>query len=120
MHELSVALSLVEIACDERARLGLGAVVAVRVRVGPLSGVVPEALAFAFDDATAGTAIAGARLDIEPVAAAIYCDICGTDRELPSVQYLHCPVCDEPALAIVRGRELELVALEIDDGPENR
>lgn len=69
MHELSIAISLVEAVCDELPRLGDGVTVrAVRLRVGPLSGVVPDALAFAFDAAALETPIAGARLDIEATA----------------------------------------------------
>ena len=87
MHELSIALSLIDAVCDELTRLGDGVSVrTVRVRVGPLSGVVPDALSFAFDVAAAESAIAGARLDIEDAA----------------------------------GSALELVALEVVDGAENR
>jgi hydrogenase nickel incorporation protein HypA/HybF len=68
MHELSIALSLVELASEELARLGDVRLGAVHVRVGTLSGVVPEALRFSFDVAADGTTIAGARLEIEPVA----------------------------------------------------
>jgi hydrogenase nickel incorporation protein HypA/HybF len=115
VHELSIAMSLVEIAIEEQARLGAPRVLVVHVEVGALSGVVPDALAFAFEVATADTPVAGARLEIEPVAAAIRCDACGAERTLPSVQHLRCPVCDAPALHVTRGRELALTALEVDD-----
>jgi hydrogenase nickel incorporation protein HypA/HybF len=66
VHELSIALSLLEAVCEELPRLGEGVTVrSVRVRIGPLSGVVPEALSFAFEVAAAESAIAGARLEIE-------------------------------------------------------
>ena len=72
MHELSIALSLVDAVCEELPRLGDGARVrAVRVRVGPLSGVVPGALSFAFDVASADSALAGARLEIEQAEGAV-------------------------------------------------
>ena len=121
LHELSVAMSLVDIACEELTRLGARRALAITVQVGPLSGVVPDALTFAFDEATRGTPLEGARLDIDEVAAVIYCDQCDAERELPSMQGLVCPNCGAPALQLVRGRELALTALEIDDdGPENR
>ena len=66
MHELSIALSLIDAVCEELPRLGAVTVKSVRVRVGPLSGVVPDALTFAFDIAAVETPIVGARLDIEP------------------------------------------------------
>ena len=65
MHELSVALSLVDVACEKAAALGDVRVDAVFVRLGPLSGVVRESLLFCFDEAARGSAIEGARLEIE-------------------------------------------------------
>jgi hydrogenase nickel incorporation protein HypA/HybF len=65
MHELSIAVSLVDAICDELPRLGAVRVATVNVRVGALSGVVSEALAFAFDVVIDGTLIAGAGLHIE-------------------------------------------------------
>ena len=66
MHELSIAMSLVDAVCDELPRLGSRVTVrSVRIRVGPLSGVVGEALQFAFEVAAEGSPIAGARLEIE-------------------------------------------------------
>lgn len=66
MHELSIALSLIDAVCDELPRLGEGASVrSVRIRVGPLSGVATQALAFAFSVAVDDSPIAGARLEIE-------------------------------------------------------
>jgi hydrogenase nickel incorporation protein HypA/HybF len=65
MHELSIAVSLVDAICDELPRLGDVSVRAVRIRVGALSGVVPDALMFAFDVAADGSRVAGARLEIE-------------------------------------------------------
>jgi len=65
MHELSIAVSLVDAVCDELPKLGRVSVRSVRVRVGALSGVVGDALTFAFEVATDASPIAGARLDIE-------------------------------------------------------
>jgi hydrogenase nickel incorporation protein HypA/HybF len=66
MHELAIAMSLIDCVCDELPRLGEGASIrSVRIRVGPLSGIVPHALAFAFEVAVDDSPIAGARLEIE-------------------------------------------------------
>jgi hydrogenase nickel incorporation protein HypA/HybF len=65
MHELSIATALVEVACEEALHRRLGRVQALHVRLGPLAGVVKDALMFSFDVAAAGTAIEGARLEIE-------------------------------------------------------
>ena len=66
MHELSIALSLIDAVCDELPRLGPNATIrSVRIRLGPQAGVVADALTFAFEVATADSPLAGARLEIE-------------------------------------------------------
>ena len=116
MHELSIAVSLVELACEQAERLGNVRVDALHLRLGSLAGVVEEALLFSFELAAQGTAIEGARLAIEHVPLTVLCPRCGEERAPPSVQHLRCPTCDTPTPEIVRGRELELFALEVQDG----
>jgi hydrogenase nickel incorporation protein HypA/HybF len=66
MHELSIALSLIDAVCEELPRLGPSASVrSVHVRIGPRSGVVADALRFAFEVAVEDSPLAGARLAIE-------------------------------------------------------
>jgi hydrogenase nickel incorporation protein HypA/HybF len=115
MHELSIAMSLVDAACDKAAELGGVRVDVLYVRLGVLSGVVKEALLFSFDLAAEGTAIAGARLDIEEVPVTVHCPTCGEERRLPSIQHFRCPVCDTPTPEVTGGRELELATLEVSE-----
>ena len=65
MHEVSIAVSLVEVACEKAEALGNARVEVLHVQVGRLSGVVPDALLFSFDAAARGTAIDGAKLRVE-------------------------------------------------------
>lgn len=65
VHELSIALSLVDLACEEKERRHLPAVQALHLRLGSRSGVVRDALVFSFDMAAAGTCIEGATLKVE-------------------------------------------------------
>jgi hydrogenase nickel incorporation protein HypA/HybF len=114
MHELSIAVSLVDAALERASAFPEERVRALHLRLGPLSGVVREALLFSFEMAAADTAIAGATLVIESVPLVAWCPACATERELPSVQFLCCPVCDTPTAKVVSGRELELFALEME------
>jgi hydrogenase nickel incorporation protein HypA/HybF len=116
MHELSIAIDLVAAASEKAAELGLRVSV-VHVRVGALSGVVGEALAFSFEVAAAGSEIEGARLAIEEVPVTVRCPRCGGEPRPASPQALRCPDCGGPASEVVSGRELELVALEGEDAP---
>lgn len=115
MHELSIALSLVDVACEEMTRLGCLRVDSVHVRLGPLSGVVKDALLFSFDAAAAGTPLQGARLEIEDVAVTVWCGACAAERALANLSHRRCPVCDTLTPDIVGGEELELIGLEVVD-----
>src|SRR5688572_10215950 len=114
MHELSIAVSLIEVATEQIELRGLPRVEAVHLRLGDLSGVVPDALLFSFEVAAAGTLLQGARLEIERVPVTVHCGSCDADRELPSIQRLLCPICGEPTPEVIRGREIELFALEVE------
>jgi hydrogenase nickel incorporation protein HypA/HybF len=118
MHELSLAMSLIDAACEEVDRLGGARVAALHLRLGALSGVVREALEFSFDLAAQGTTIEGARLVVEEVPVVVYCPACATERELPSLQRFRCPVCATETPDVVRGRELDLVGLELAETAE--
>ena len=113
MHELSIALSILDLAAEEAERHG-GRVAAVHLKLGPLSGVVKEALLAAYDLAREGSGLEGAALVIEEVPLVAYCPACAAERTLPSPQALCCPACGGPTPDVVSGRELEVVALEIE------
>lgn len=65
MHELSIAMSILEGVEEEVVRQGYGAVEAIHIRIGPLSGIVPEALLGAFEMAREQTPFAACTLEIE-------------------------------------------------------
>ena len=65
MHELSIAVALVDLACEEVDRRQLRHVEALHLRMGSLSGIARDALLFSFDVAAAGTLIEGASLKVE-------------------------------------------------------
>lgn len=113
MHELSIAQSLIDLLNEQLADQLPARVVAVHVKVGELSGVVPAALASAFAVATQGTALGGAELKIESVAPRIWCDGCGSEQPAVSLQNMTCTVCGRPSADVRAGRELEVTQLEI-------
>jgi hydrogenase nickel incorporation protein HypA/HybF len=114
MHELSIALSILDLAEEEADNRGLGRVAAIHLRLGPLSGVVEDALQSAYQLARAGTDLEAADLVIERSSLVAHCPDCAADRVLESVQELVCPQCGAPTPDVVRGRELEVTALEIE------
>jgi hydrogenase nickel incorporation protein HypA/HybF len=113
VHELSIALSIVEGAEEEVERQGGGSVCAVHLKLGPLSGVVKEALLFSYQLACEGTLLEGSSLIIEEIPIRIYCTRCGDEGDPVSSHRLHCGRCGTSACRVVRGAELELAALEL-------
>ena len=115
MHELSIALCILDAVAEESARRGDVRVAAVHVKVGPLSGVIKQALGPAFELAREGTDQADCRLVIQEVPIVIRCAACAADRAVPSVQEMCCPACGAPPAEILSGREMDIVAMEIFD-----
>ncbi|HET7265859.1 MAG TPA: hydrogenase maturation nickel metallochaperone HypA [bacterium] len=120
MHELSIAVDLVELAAERAGEIGGRRVEAVHVRLGALAGVVEESLRFSFDLAAGGTPVDGARLVVERVPVTVFCAACGAERILEEPLRFRCPVCGAPAGDVVRGREIVLTALEVDDDAPDR
>ena len=114
MHELSIALNIVDIAGAEAKRHGAAAVSSVHIRLGPLSGVVKEALLSAFEIAREQSLLATAEMVIEDVPIRSYCQQCQREVTVARVQALVCPTCSSPAGKVLSGRELEVSALEIE------
>ena len=106
MHELSITQSVVDTVTE---RTGSAAVATVRVRVGALSGVVPDAMRFCFELVTAGTPLEGAALDIEQPAGQGRCHACGSQFALTDLILL-CG-CGSADVEVLAGRELEVASV---------
>ncbi|HET6977173.1 MAG TPA: hydrogenase maturation nickel metallochaperone HypA [Pyrinomonadaceae bacterium] len=117
MHELSIAMSMIEMAHEEIDRRGGGRVTALHLKLGPLSGVVKEALEFSYEIACQGTALDGSQLIVEDVPVMIHCSNCRQEQIVESIQSLRCPDCGLPSNDVRQGRDLEVVALELEEDP---
>lgn len=115
MHELSIAMNILDLTSEESERRGGVRVEAVHLRLGPLSGVVKEALLSAYDLAREVSPWATTQLVIEDVPVVVYCDICHAEQPLESIQDFCCPQCGTPTANVIRGRELEIFAMEIEE-----
>lgn len=108
MHELALMESLVSTVMDN---VGEVRVTAVRLDVGKLTCVAPDALRFCFDVCSRGTPLEGARLEIAEIGGAGRCRRCGADVGLDGV-YGEC-VCGSLDVAVERGHELQLREVEV-------
>ena len=115
MHELSIAMGIVDAALDEAQRRSVK-VSAVHLRLGALSGVVKDALLFSYEVACQDTLLEGSQLIVEDLPVVVFCPRCQEKRELESVQLFQCPVCGTPTMDVRQGKELEVFALEVEEG----
>ncbi|MGA5562014.1 hydrogenase maturation nickel metallochaperone HypA [Streptomyces platensis] len=117
MHEMSIALAVVDQVESAARPAGATAVHSVRLRVGELAGVVPDALAFSFALACAGTVLEGAELVTEPVAARARCEPCADTWPVGMPPRLSCPGCGGATAELLSGRELQIVSVCWNDAP---
>jgi hydrogenase nickel incorporation protein HypA/HybF len=119
MHELSIAMGIVDAAMEEAQQRGVH-VTGVHLRLGALSGVVKDALIFSYEVACQDTPLEGSRLIVEDVPVVVLCPRCNEPRTLPSIQQFACPECGAPTGNIIQGKELEVFALEVEDSPAGK
>ena len=112
MHEVGLVQSALEIALDHAAQQGAQQIHRLKLRVGALSGVVPEALQFAFEVVVCGTMAEGALLEIEDVPVICFCPTCQKEFSAPG-WFFDCPSCGQPSADVRQGAELELASLEV-------
>ena len=109
MHELSIAESLRSILEEEAKRQGFRRIVEVRLEVGKLSCVEPEALRFCFEEAMRGSVAEEAKLEIVEMPGKGWCKRCQKSFSLESFE----PVCLECGgmLEIVQGQEVKVMEI---------
>ena len=111
MHEVSIMTEALRLATDAAQAAGATRVRKLRLRIGSLSGVVPDSLRFAFDVVCHGTMAEGATLEIEVVPAACWCATCQAEFECDSF-FNECPRCHDVSGELRRGREMEIADVE--------
>ena len=112
MHEVSLMQEAVNAAIETARGAGGTRIHRLKLRVGTVSGVVPEALRFAFDVVTQGTMAEGASLEIEDVEATCWRAPCGAEFATPDM-IGECPRCRAWSAELRRGTEMTLVSVEM-------
>ncbi|HEX4024160.1 MAG TPA: hydrogenase maturation nickel metallochaperone HypA [Steroidobacteraceae bacterium] len=108
MHELSVTQSIVAI-CAEHAA---GArVLRVRLQIGRLAAILPDAVRFCFDLCTDGTVLQDAQLEIIEIPGRAVCCRCGAQLTL-NEPFGRCD-CGSTELTVIAGQELRIEQMEV-------
>jgi hydrogenase nickel incorporation protein HypA/HybF len=108
MHELALMESIVA-AVEERIRPARAA--RVRLQIGRLAGVMPDALRFCFDVCTRGTGLEGAALEIDEIGGRATCRACGGEIAMES--FLDACPCGSFDVDLIAGQELRVKEVEV-------
>ncbi|MBU1223851.1 MAG: hydrogenase maturation nickel metallochaperone HypA [Gammaproteobacteria bacterium] len=116
MHELAVAQALVEQVDAVIDQHNATQASRIRVRIGPLAGIVPELLASAFPLAAAGSRMEHAELDLVDAPIQVRCQACGAETDA-AMNRLICGACGDWHTRIISGDELLLESVELETVP---
>ncbi len=112
MHELSIAQSIISYVLQEVEQRQLPPVQKVVVRVGPLSGIFPEALRFGFESLVVDTPLVNAQLEIEEIPLRGKCKSCGFEFSIENNLFA-CSQCSATQIEVVSGTDLDIAYLEV-------
>ena len=113
MHELSLVASVFDILEEKAREHGAARVTKVVLKVGVMSGVVPDLLESAFDSYKKGTLAEEARLEIVRVPVKLRCPDCGGETAREDTDF-SCAACGSRRVEIVAGRELVVETIELE------
>ena len=113
MHEMGIALQIVEIAVSSiPPGFDNVPVEKVNLKVGKLTSIVPKSLRFCFNIVNRDTPLAGAILSIEEVPIEAECFDC-EGKSIISEPPFHCAKCGSPHINLLSGRELLITSIEM-------
>ena len=116
MHELSIMLNIINIIEKEYLKGEKGRIQTIALKIGEFSGVVPDALEFAFEAIKSDSDIYdNAKLIMDIVPFKVKCNICGNEFKPDMEYFLQCPKCKSKDTEIISGKELYVDYIELDE-----
>lgn len=113
MHELSIVEGILEAVIPEVEKYDVSRVLSIKLKIGELSGVVPECINYYFDIAARGTIAEGAKIIIEKTPVCIKCPDCGYDGSIERGSF-RCPQCGGIHFKIISGKEYFVDSVEAE------
>ena len=110
MHEVRIATEIISIVQKEMAARGLDSIAEIGLKIGLLSGVDPDALAFGFEAITSGTELEQTKLVIEKIPVRAVCQACAKEFDVEDYLFV-CPACESTDVRVTEGEELDIAWL---------
>ena len=112
MHELSIVMSIVDIANKEAEKHHAPVVESIELHIGKLSGIEPDAFDFAWQVAVKGTVLEKTERIIRYIPGIALCLDCGTEFSIES-PIDGCPECNSFRKDYKCGRELRVLTMTV-------
>ena len=113
MHELAITEGIMDAALPEAEKAGAKRIIEIRLKIGELSGVMPECIKYYFDIVSRGTIAEGATISTEKIPVGIECRSCGFKGDIDRKKII-CPSCGKADFTIFKGREYYVDSLEVE------
>ncbi len=113
MHEMSVAMSIVEISEQELQKANAKQVNKLVLEIGTLSGIVLDALEFAMEEAVKSTPLQNAKREVVMIDAKARCLECRNEYKVDDL-FSICPKCNSFKTEIIAGKEMKIKSLVVE------
>lgn len=113
MHEVSLAVSLLQLAEEICRTHGYKSIESIKVRLGRASGVHPDSLSFALETIKMGTLAENANIIFDIISLGGSCQDCGQNFETEESYIFYCPLCNSPSIVIRQGKELQITEVKL-------
>lgn len=113
MHELAITEGIMGAAVPAAKEAGAKKILEIRLKIGELSGVMPECINEYFNVISKGTIAEGALIKVEKIPVSIKCPGCGFEGTIDRKK-IRCPKCGGIDFKITAGREYFVDSLEVE------
>lgn len=112
MHELSIVMSIVDIAWQQAQQAHATTIDEIELDIGALSGIELEALEFAWKEGVRQTLLEHAVKRVNCIKGKAKCMDCEAEFDIRNY-YDACPVCNGHFIHIIQGKELRVKSLVV-------
>ena len=113
MHEVSIAADLIDIVSNQCRKSGYSRIESINLKIGRASGIMTDALIFAFDAIKADSIAKDAVLHIEEIPVSGHCTDCDNIFTAGEEYILCCPSCGGSSFRMTGGREMDVIDMEV-------
>lgn len=118
MHEMGIMTGILEASVDAAEKAGKSRITEIHLTIGELTEIQEFALDFAFEALSRDTMADGGKLVITFLSPRSKCKMCQVEYDHDRFTMV-CPECGSFDVELLQGREMQIDAIEADDGTIN-